>query len=134
MTRRFASGGPYEQTVGYSRAVQAGPFVLVSGCTAVVDGAVTCVGDAYGQAQQAIANIGAALEQAGLGLAEVIRTRIFVTDIGCWQDVARAHREAFGAAPPASTMVQVAALLDPAMLVEIEADAYRDPRPGVGFL
>lgn len=134
MTQRFSSGGPYEQIIGYSRAAQAGPFVLVSGCTSVVDGVVACPGDAYGQAQQAIRSIATVLQQAGLGLTEVVRTRIFVTDMSQWADVARAHQEAFGATPPASTLVQVAALMDPEMLVEIEADAYREPRPGVHFL
>lgn len=134
MTTRWPSGGPYEEAVGYSRAVQAGPFVFVSGCTSVVGGEVVHAGDAYAQAQQAIRSIAAALEPAGLALADVVRTRTFVTDIGRWAEVARAHREAFGVARPAASMVEVSALIDPAMLVEIEAVAYREPRPGVTLL
>jgi enamine deaminase RidA (YjgF/YER057c/UK114 family) len=127
--RRVSSGAPWEPVVGYSRAVAAGDQVYVTGCTSIVDGAVVHPGDAYGQTAQAIRNIEAALAALGCTLADVVRTRIFVTDIGRWQEYGRAHGEAFGATMPATSMVEVAALIDPEMLVEIEAVAYR---PGVG--
>ena len=129
MTRRVSSGVPFESVVGYSRAVAAGDHVWVSGCTAVVDGVVVHPGDMEQQTRQAIRNVAAALAELELGLADVVRTRMFVTDIGRWEEVARAHNEAFQAAPPASSMVEVSRLIDPAMLVEVEAVAYR---PGVG--
>jgi enamine deaminase RidA (YjgF/YER057c/UK114 family) len=119
---RFGSGGRWEQEVGYSRAVRAGGFVFVAGCTGVVRGEV--VPGAYAQARQACANVIAALEQAGATAADVVRTRLYVTDIALWAEVGRAHAEAFGAAPPAAAMVQVAALIDPRMLVEVEATAF----------
>jgi len=127
--RRISSGSPYEPLAGYSRAVAAGGFVFVSGCTAVRDGEVTCPGDAYGQTAEAIRVIETALSRLGAGLADVVRTRIYVTDIERWQEYGRAHREAFGAAPPATSMVEVARLIDPRMLVEVEAVAWR---PGAG--
>ena len=123
--RRMSSGAPWEPAVGYSRAVAAGDFIFVSGCTAVRDGAPAHPGDAYAQAALAIANAAAALAGLGAGLADVVRTRIYVTDISRWPEVGRAHAEAFGAAPPATSMVEVSALIDPALLVEIEAVAYR---------
>lgn len=123
--RRLGSGGPFEDAVGYSRVVRAGAHVWVAGCTAVTeDGVIAAPGDPYGQTAQAIENIAAALAQVGATLADVVRTRIFVTDVVTWQAVGRAHAEAFGAARPAASMVGVAALLDPRMLVEIEADAF----------
>ena len=125
MTRRISSGTPWEPLVGYSRAVAAGDHVWVSGCTAVVDGEVRHAGDMYAQTRQAIDNVRAALTEIGAGLSDVVRTRMFVTDIGRWEDVARAHSEAFGDARPATSMVEVARLIDPAMLVEVEAVAYR---------
>jgi enamine deaminase RidA (YjgF/YER057c/UK114 family) len=129
VTRLVSSGGPFEDVVGYSRAVAAGDQVWVSGCTSVVDGRVVHAGDMGAQATQAISIIEAALAEVGCALADVVRTRIYVTDISRWEEVAAAHRAAFGDVRPAATMVEVTALIDPGMLVEIEAVAYR---PGVG--
>ncbi|WP_300604399.1 RidA family protein [Trebonia sp.] len=128
--RRVSSGVPFEQAVGYSRAVAAGDFIFVSGCTSIADGKVVHEGDMTRQAGQALLNVGAALEQLGATLADVVRTRIYVTDISRWAEVGEAHRLAFADAPPATTMVQVAALIDPRMLVEIEAVAHREGGPG----
>jgi len=127
--RRVSSGTLWERVVGYSRAVAAGDHVFVTGCTSVVDGAVVHPGDAYAQAHQAIRNVEAALDQFGCTLADIVRTRIFVTDIGRWREYGRAHSELLGAAKPATSMVEVSGLIDPRMLVEVEAVAYR---PGVG--
>ena len=122
---QVSSGAPWEAAVGYCRAVRTGPHIAVSGTAPVGDdGAVVGVGDAYRQAQRCIEIIGDALEQLGAGLDDVVRTRMFVTDIRHWEAAGRAHGEAFGHIRPASTMVGVAALIDPDMLVEIEADAY----------
>jgi enamine deaminase RidA (YjgF/YER057c/UK114 family) len=122
---RLGSGSPWEGVVGYSRVIVRGDTAWVSGTTATVDGVVVHPGDAGAQTRQAIANIGAALDRAGFSLADVVRTRMFVTDIGRWEEIGRAHGEVFGEIRPATSMVQVAALIDPAMLVEIEADAVR---------
>ena len=122
---RLGSGGPREAMIGYSRVVVRGDSAWVSGCTSVVDGAVAHPGDAAAQTRQVLAIIGQALERAGFSMADVVRTRMFVTDIGCWEEIGRAHGEVFGDIRPATTMVQVAALIDPDMLVEIEADAVR---------
>ena len=125
--KNIRSGAPWESEVGYSRAVRVGPHVMVSGTAPVgEDGKVVGVGDAYAQAKRCIEIIAGALEGAGAGLEDVVRTRMFVTDIECWPDVARAHQEAFREVMPATTMVEVSRLIDPAMLVEIEADAQLD--------
>jgi enamine deaminase RidA (YjgF/YER057c/UK114 family) len=129
MTRLYSSGGPWEQAVGYSRAVAAGDFVFVSGCTSVTDGQVMHEGDARAQAAQAIGNVAAALTGLGASLADVVSTRMFVTDISRWAEYGEAHRAAFGDTAPAASMLGVAALIDPRLLVEIEAVAYK---PGIG--
>ena len=121
---RVASGAPWETQVGYSRAVRFGNFVAVSGTAPVDDtGAVASPGDAYGQAKRCIEIIERALEQIGGTLDDVIRTRMFVTDIELWPEFGRAHGEAFGDSPPATSMVEVSRLIDPEMLIEIEVDA-----------
>lgn len=115
---------PWESFIGFSRAVRVGGSVYVSGTVATGDdGEIAGKGDAYSQAAQALRNVEAALGQAGAALADVVRTRIYVTNIEDWEAVARAHREAFGSVRPASTLVEVSRLADPAMLVEVEADA-----------
>lgn len=123
MRRRIGSGAPWEAQVGYSRAVRVGNVVQVAGTTATVNGAVVGVNDAYEQTRVALEIIRAALEDAGARLEDVVRTRMFVTDIAHWEEVGRAHGEVFGDIRPAATMVQVAALIDPAHLIEIEAEA-----------
>jgi enamine deaminase RidA (YjgF/YER057c/UK114 family) len=122
---RLNSGSPWEGIVGYSRVVVRGDAAWVSGTTSTVDGLVVHPGDAGAQTRQALATLAAALERAGFSLNDVVRTRMFVTDISRWEEIGRVHGEVFGDVRPASTMVQVAALIDPAMLVEIEADAVR---------
>ncbi|MDJ0814234.1 MAG: RidA family protein [Woeseiaceae bacterium] len=120
----YSSGAPWESIVGYSRAVRTGPFIAVTGCAAVgPDGELVGEGDVYVQAVRCIEIIREVLERAGASLADVVRTRIFVTDIERWEDVGKAHKEAFGDIMPATTMVEVSRLVDPRMLVEIEADA-----------
>jgi len=125
LIERFGSGGRWEQAAGYSRVVRAGSLVFVAGCTAVgPDGELIGGASAYAQAIQACRNLEAALGQAGATAAEVVQTRMYVTDIARWDEVGRAHAEVFGAAPPASVMVEVSALIDPRFLVEIEAIAH----------
>jgi enamine deaminase RidA (YjgF/YER057c/UK114 family) len=122
---RHGSGAPWEPVAGYSRVVRAGDHVYVSGCTAITeDGVVIGVGDPGAQARQALENVERALAQVGATLQQVVRTRIYVTDISRWEDVGRAHGEVFGEIRPATSMVQVSALIDPRMMVEIEAEAY----------
>ena len=122
---RLGSGAPWEGVVGYSRVVVRGDTAWVSGTTATVDGVVVHPGDAAAQTRQVLVLIRQALERAGFTLADVVRTRMFVTDISRWEEIGRAHGEVFGDIRPATSMVQVAALIDPEMLVEIEADAVR---------
>ena len=123
----LGSANPWEPVVGYSRIVVRGDTAWVSGTTAMVDGAVAHPGDAAAQTREVLATIERSLERAGFTLADVVRTRMYVTDISRWEEVGRAHGEVFGDIRPASTMVEVSALIDPELLVEIEADAVRDP-------
>jgi enamine deaminase RidA (YjgF/YER057c/UK114 family) len=122
---RHGSGGPWEPVVGYSRVVKAGPIVEVAGCTAVdADGNIVGGMSVYDQARQALANVVSALTTVGATPSDVIRTRLFITDISRWRDLGRAHGEVFGDIRPVTAMYGISALLDPRMLVEIEATAY----------
>jgi enamine deaminase RidA (YjgF/YER057c/UK114 family) len=129
---RIATNTPWEPVVGYSRAVRAGDFVAVSGTTATDEhGTLAGVGQMYVQARQALSNIKSALERTGLSMNNVVRTRMFVTDITRFEEAARAHREFFAEVRPATSMVEVRRLVHPDMLIEIEADAYA-PRAEAG--
>jgi enamine deaminase RidA (YjgF/YER057c/UK114 family) len=120
-----STGSKWEPIIGYSRAVRTGPFIYVSGTTASgPDGNIVGIDDPYAQTRQILANINKALAAVGAGPEHVVRTRIYLTDISRWEDVGRAHGEVFGEIRPATAMVEVAKLISPEILVEIEADAY----------
>ena len=122
--QNISGGAPWEPIVGYSRAVRVGPYIHVAGTTGIdAEGNVVGKDDPYAQSVQALRNIEAALAQAGARMADVVRTRVFTTDISRWQEIGRAHGEFFRDVRPASTMVEVSRLISPDMLVEIEADA-----------
>ena len=127
--QRISSVSPYEDVIGFSRAVRVGDLVFVSGTVAWgPDGKLAGAGDVYAQAKQTIANIERYLSEAGASLRDVVRTRIYLTDISRWEEVARAHREAFAAVRPASSLLEVSRLASPEMLVEIEAVAVVSPQ------
>ena len=122
--RTVSSGTEWEEEVGYSRAVRVGRDVRVAGTTATDEnGELVAPGDPYQQTVQALSNVEAALEAAGAGLGDVVRTRLFVTDVEDWEAIGRAHGEFFGDVRPATSMLQVERLIDPGMVVEVEADA-----------
>ena len=127
MRKLIASGSPFEPKIGFSRAVRVGPFVAVSGTAPIApDGSVAAPGDLYGQTRRCLDIIAQAIGKAGLGLDNVIRTRVMLTDVSRWQEAARAHGEVFGEIRPASTFVEVKGLIDKGWLVEIEADCVAE--------
>ena len=125
MITRLGSGGPWEEIFGYSRVVQAGPFVVTAGCTSTVDGVVTGVGDAYAQTAQALRIALDAAGKLGVGVSDVVRTRLYLVNAEDCDAVGRAHGAVFGEHRPATTMVVVAKLLHPDHLVEVEVEAYK---------
>jgi len=128
--QRISSVSSYEDVIGFSRAVRVGDLVFVSGTVAWgPDGKLVGLGDVYAQAKQTLANVEGYLHQAGANLRDVVRTRIYLTDMGRWEEVARAHREAFGDVRPASSLLEISRLASPEMLVEIEAVAVVSGEP-----
>ncbi len=127
MTRRLIpSGSPYEGRIGFSRAVAVGPTLTVAGTAPIADdGSTACPGDVYGQTHRCLETVRIAIEQAGFSVSDVVRTRILLTDVSRWEEAARAHGEMFADVRPALTVMQVSGFIDPAWLVEIEADAVK---------
>ena len=123
--KKISSGGPWEQSIGYSRAVVAGPYIHVSGSTATVDGVLKHEGDAYGQTKVAFQVIERALAEGGHSLSDIVRTRVYLSDPKDMDAVGRAHGELFGEIRPAATMLAGISFINPAMLVEIEVDSYK---------
>jgi len=123
--KKISSGGPWEQSIGYSRAVVAGPYIHVSGSTATMDGVLQHEGDAYGQTKVAFELIERALEEGGHSLSDIVRTRMYLAEAKDMDAVGRAHGELFGETRPASTMLAGISFINPAMLVEIEVDSYK---------